>query len=1019
QVGLLEEHLPELKSCEDLSGDYQVPKEGLELETCTVGKAVVQVHLLGPLTVRGNVTVLGNITFLGSGDSKSMSFQQACVTIGGTLSVSGSMVIENCWNNGADRAHGGCLNASDLVLEEGLLRLDTCKTAGLGGGASIGTLLQRGGEMNVSKCESKMGGGGLNAGSLVMEGGFLNFDGGTTLGNGGCAQVTTVHQRAGEARFIHCVAAGKGGGLAAQSLAQDRVGSMRFVDGVARKHGGCAYLQKTTASGNLSFESCRTQKGGGCGYAKVLHQSKSGQLICRNCTAESGGCLFAKRKLDIGGVLKASSVAAPRGSVLLMARDTPATLQRLEIQQARGVALDGRRMNISELVLGPSDAPFRVRASDLFLDSANCSLMEECTFQQHEENSSEKRGLVRPLCRRGSGLVEEDGDTVLPSLKRGCRRCPAGLAQLQQGAWAPCACPKGWTCHPEIMEMPQGTMPLNLSNLGQLSKCLSGSACPGGQLPHTEKPWCAPGHLGPLCAVCADHFHAAEGGCEACEPKEALCQRSISFMAAGLFLAGVLVAVAWLLRGTLEDRWKKATRWHVLVDLAKRQAMALLQLAQLYAVLGALLEDPTKGQDRSFWERKYMNFMQLNLAQVQDAVRAECLYHGPTVRLVSALASPVLPLVMLLACSTLELLKPSLGVSMAFKVLALFYIGGAQQSSDLFRCQTVDGGGDSLGDYAFLQKLPFISCCENSGISQLVHVTGCVTALFYVFIIPAANLHLFVRQYVVLKPSKTVMAVAEQTTAGWLARLQPLRQTKGRPQDHEHLLAAAVAHMAVALRGQVRLQLRDGQAEMRTAEEEFHTDAELNVSGFLETDDSTTQTLRSRAIMEMLVERCEMERVSTQDRLLGGAKKTFFQYAFCRYFWMQFVEKLLAVALLAVVSTDNALHLVLAIVLVMAATIAMVRPYLQPQMNDLQCLSMICLAGAAIGFSAGTSGDAHWLWLSRVSFLLPFLLAATQVLQPDSCEALAARLYQEARQKLPELKEEKEVELMVEMVSFL
>ncbi|CAJ1434180.1 unnamed protein product [Effrenium voratum] len=27
QVGLLEEHLPELKSCEDLSGDYQVPKE--------------------------------------------------------------------------------------------------------------------------------------------------------------------------------------------------------------------------------------------------------------------------------------------------------------------------------------------------------------------------------------------------------------------------------------------------------------------------------------------------------------------------------------------------------------------------------------------------------------------------------------------------------------------------------------------------------------------------------------------------------------------------------------------------------------------------------------------------------------------------------------------------------------------------------------------------------------------------------------------------------------------------------
>ncbi|CAJ1364011.1 unnamed protein product [Effrenium voratum] len=89
-------------------------------------------------------------------------------------------------------------------------------------------------------------------------------------------------------------------------------------------------------------------------------------------------------------------------------------------------------------------------------------------------------------------------------------------------------------------------------------------------------------------------------------------------------------------------------------------------------------------------------------------------------------------------------------------------------------------------------------------------------------------------------------------------------------------------------------------------------------------------------------------------------------------------------------------------------------------MNDLHCFSMICLAGAAIGFStAGTSGDlAYWLWLSRVSFLLPLLLAATQVLKPDSCEALAARLFQEARQ-LPELKEGKEVELSVETVSFL
>ncbi|CAJ1357016.1 unnamed protein product [Effrenium voratum] len=114
---------------------------------------------------------------------------------------------------------------------------------------------------------------------------------------------------------------------------------------------------------------------------------------------------------------------------------------------------------------------------------------------------------------------------------------------------------------------------------------------------------------------------------------------------------------------------------------------------------------------------------------------------------------------------------------------------------------------------------------------------------------------------------------------------------------------------------------------------------------------------------------------------------------------MEMVQKLLAVGLVTVVSTEDGFHLSLAYVLGMAATIAMVQPYIQPQMNELHFFSLLCLAAAAVGFAGAGNPKAqfpHWLWLSRVSVLLPFLLAARQALRPDSCEALAVRLFQES-----------------------
>ena len=42
------------------------------------------------------------------------------------------------------------------------------------------------------------------------------------------------------------------------------------------------------------------------------------------------------------------------------------------------------------------------------------------------------------------------------------------------------------------------------------------------------------------------------------------------------------------------------------------------------------------------------------------------------------------------------------------------------------------------------------------------------------------------------------------------------------------------------------------------------------VSSFLDSGDEVATTLRSRAIMKMLVERCEMEKASKSDRALAA-----------------------------------------------------------------------------------------------------------------------------------------------------
>ena len=103
-------------------------------------------------------------------------------------------------------------------------------------------------------------------------------------------------------------------------------------------------------------------------------------------------------------------------------------------------------------------------------------------------------------------------------------------------------------------------------------------------------------------------------------------------------------------------------------------------------------------------------------------------------RFVLALAAPVFPLLALLCCFLVELMKPGLGITAALQAvcfwrtshaarnglfpalcllripsqpvksqpcmshrqaLTLFYVGGASSTSTLLRCQRKDGGGDA------------------------------------------------------------------------------------------------------------------------------------------------------------------------------------------------------------------------------------------------------------------------------------------------------------------------------------
>ncbi|CAE7475955.1 inlA [Symbiodinium natans] len=255
-------------------------------------------------------------------------------------------------------------------------------------------------------------------------------------------------------------------------------------------------------------------------------------------------------------------------------------------------------------------------------------------------------------------------------------------------------------------------------------KCLppaEGERCPGSQR-------CGAGYTGTLCSSCNDRFWARRGRCEPCAETSTTWIWSL-----GLLGVATLILGAFLVYRKMHEVQAKS----LALRLIALQGPVLLQTAQLWGVLSRLGRAPSTQRQV---EIPYLEGLQLTATQLQNSLNLQCNFHADTIRTLSALTSPLVPLVLLACCAALEPFQAGLGVSlaervsMALKTLTFLFIGGASATAQLLSCQSTDGDGESLGDFAFRKSFQKLRCNDSSGLG--VDVVGYSAAAAYGILIP-------------------------------------------------------------------------------------------------------------------------------------------------------------------------------------------------------------------------------------------------------------------------------------------
>ncbi|CAK9004781.1 unnamed protein product, partial [Durusdinium trenchii] len=529
-------------------------------------------------------------------------------------------------------------------------------------------------------------------------------------------------------------------------------------------------------------------------------------------------------------------------------------------------------------------------------------------------------------------------------------------------------------------------------------KCLEAARCTSSG--------CAEGYFGRLCTDCEPGHRAHGGRCIPCTEIRNISPAWLVFLGLCATAMALLVgAAAWAVRRSFHSD----LRWTCAAQLVLPQLAVLLQLVQLWSALGPLRRfvNGEEEEQSDAW-LACLEMSQLTASELQRLVALQCRLDGAWVRSLFAIATPVVPLAMLLGCCFIEILSRGTGIQIGLKVLTVLFIGGAAGSAQLLGCQRTDGTGQApLESWAFRPLFPQLLCSEAAWVDWL----GGACGVCYGVLIPCFLAFLFAKQHLLMLPSKTFTVSCVGGPERVTLKLQDLNDKEGVKEEAKKkiLVAAAAAYVAVHVKKRhAVVDLDEDAATVSLVEDAERVDEYDDADVGLSVDTLVLQAghdasalrqaeiVRYHAMLRMLTERSILAGIEAarSDRLMLGAKQLLCKYGSCQFVWLEVCSKLASAALVSVVSSKDGLWLSVAITLGMALIIGTARPFVQPQVNVLQTTSFACLALAALGFRFCT-------WLSRVALAVPVLLLVLSMLRPDSQEALALRLHKELEEKLP------------------
>ncbi|CAE7706626.1 RCH2 [Symbiodinium sp. CCMP2456] len=555
-------------------------------------------------------------------------------------------------------------------------------------------------------------------------------------------------------------------------------------------------------------------------------------------------------------------------------------------------------------------------------------------------------------------------------------------------------------------------------NAEEVFKCLDAGRCAD-----TAESQCADGYAGPLCLECATGYRTSKQHCVPCHG--ALGARTKAFALVLVAAALVLAAFAGI---AFVFRTRALAHFGPSLGESRRlltaQAPVLLQLAQLWVVLAQLARTAPMNEElqaeathRGDWFLSYMEVSQLTPAELQNFLALQCRFHGPSVRWFFALATPVLPLLVLASCACLEICTRGTGIRVALKVLTLLYVGGASGAFRFQACQHLDGEGRAIPEHlAFRPLFPHLKCADDSGEAFLVDLVGGITCVAYGIVIPCCFAVLFAKQHVVMQQSKIFFIACDDGSQGKVHLRLEFCEKSATFQESKTanlLVAAAAAHVAVHIRGNAAVELRKDEVIVTSLEgdsTQHHTVSAESL--ILPMTQKHTNILNRNVMMRMLTERILLEEAES-DRIMKGAKRLLCKYASCRNVRMEVALKLASITLVSVVTARDGPWLSVAVCLAMALVIGLARPYAKPQVNTLQSFSFSCLSVAALGFSH------RFAQVARLALVAPLLLVVVQLLRPDSAEGLALRLQEELKDKIPEMQKGELVEVNAEQLRLL